>query len=267
MRNLFWLLFSPAIKVSEPYENSELIFPEELQNKWLELHSDWFLELDHTTALNDFLAIHLHSMRLGIYAEKILLFFFHHSPHIELVWYNRQIIENEITRTEIDFVIRFEDKLIHIELAVKFYLENHNGEWIGPNPRDTLKDKWDKVQSLQLPEAKREIEYHFPNEQVTSYFFVKGYLFTRNDNDTCQWIYKSELESFLSSGYRFALLEKPRLMADLTAYRGETISKSICSKHILSDTKKAIAALSLSKKNQLSYYIVEDGWPFLDDHR
>lgn len=265
VRNLSWLLFSPVMRVGEEYENTVFLFPQELQNEWLILHEQWLLELDKAPGeLNSFIENIGEKRPLGVYAEYLLQFFFSKSLHVQLVWFNRQIVENGITETEIDFVIRYNNRLIHIELAVKYYLKALSGEWIGPNARDSFRQKWEKVSSLQIPAARRVINQVFPDEKIESYFLIKGFLF--EDNSLCQnqWVYQRDVSEIVSQGSRFVFPEKPNWMADFIEFNGRTFGWSEIDKPI----KKAIPMISLSKIKQKNYFIVADDWPdVLDNHR
>lgn len=262
VRNLSWLLFSPIIRVNEDYENECLLFPDRLQNEWLDLHEKWLVELDRSPGgLNEFVAQANNTSRLGFYAEYLLQFFFTNSPYIELIWFNQQVINEGVTETEIDFVIRYNDRLIHIELAVKYYLLTPTGEWIGPNAKDSFRKKWEKVKSLQIPIARRVISNALPGEELESYFFIKGVLFTHDENAQNQWIYQSEGYTIVENGSRFVFPEKPNWMADFVEYNGKTINRNQFKMLLAEGMKKATSVISLSKNKQKNYFIVTDDWP------
>ncbi|MGB6034682.1 MAG: DUF1853 family protein, partial [Cryomorphaceae bacterium] len=77
----------------------------------------------------------------------------------DMVDENIQIIEEKRTIGELDFVVKEIDKerLIHIELAYKFYLLDPSisaepiNNWIGPNRNDSLKEKLQKLKRKQFP--------------------------------------------------------------------------------------------------------------------
>lgn len=70
---------------------------------------------------------------------------------------NIQIIENKTTLGELDCLLSFEGKAIHLEIVYKFYLydpENGTTEldrWIGPNRKDSFINKLNKLKNKQLP--------------------------------------------------------------------------------------------------------------------
>lgn len=69
-----------------------------------------------------------------------------------------QIIQEKITLGELDFILkdRFNHKIIHVELVYKFYIydpsfPNEMERWIGPNRRDSLVRKINRLRDHQLP--------------------------------------------------------------------------------------------------------------------
>ena len=75
-----------------------------------------------------------------------------------------QVQENGITLGELDFIIKdhISDTIFHLELVHKFYIYDHSqGEdelsrWTGPNYRDKLTFKLDKLERHQFPLLHRE---------------------------------------------------------------------------------------------------------------
>ncbi|CAM9976693.1 unnamed protein product, partial [Chrysoparadoxa australica] len=94
--------------------------------------------------------------RLGFYAEGLMEYLLRNHPRFKLLAANRQVIEHGATLGELDFV--FKDlqlnQIIHLELAVKFYLKlpevNGLEGFVGLNRNDTLARKWEKMKSIQL---------------------------------------------------------------------------------------------------------------------
>ncbi len=106
---------------------------------------------------------------------------------------NSKLLNNQIgnrTLGELDYIIRnlISNEIIHIELACKFYLFDENAgftaeeKWIGPNRKDSLFDKLEKVKLKQFPlinsaETKlklRELKIPFPTRQELC---LKAFLF------------------------------------------------------------------------------------------
>ncbi|MDG1660909.1 MAG: DUF1853 family protein [Winogradskyella sp.] len=97
-------------------------------------------------------------IRLGKRVEEFLSFQFKHSDDIDIISKNLQIIKEKITIGELDFLLKNKSKYIHLEVVYKFYLYDPNinsnnilKHWIGPNRKDTLSFKLNKLKEKQLP--------------------------------------------------------------------------------------------------------------------
>jgi hypothetical protein len=99
------------------------------------------------------------NIRLGHLAEKIVSELIKSSANYQVLYEHFQIIEDRKTLGEIDFIIqnRNDKRLIHLELAYKFYLFDPSissepiNNWIGPNRNDSLIEKLDKLKRKQFP--------------------------------------------------------------------------------------------------------------------
>lgn len=97
-------------------------------------------------------------IRLGKRVEELLSFQFKHSDDIDIISENLQIKNEKITIGELDFLLKNKSKYIHLEVVYKFYLYDPNinsinslEHWIGPNRKDTLSYKLNKLKEKQLP--------------------------------------------------------------------------------------------------------------------
>lgn len=99
------------------------------------------------------------NLRLGHLAEKIVSLLIQSSTNYDVLYENIQLIERKKTIGEIDFILSNHNtkQLIHVELAYKFYLFDPSisseeiNNWIGPNRKDSLKEKLDKLKNKQFP--------------------------------------------------------------------------------------------------------------------
>jgi hypothetical protein len=98
------------------------------------------------------------SHKIGRIAERILKAYFEQNSKYELLLQNLVIKKDNTTIGELDFMVRdlLSNRLLHIELACKFYLyDAQEGVgrkgWIGPNRKDKLHEKWDRIVKHQLP--------------------------------------------------------------------------------------------------------------------
>lgn len=99
------------------------------------------------------------NLRLGHLAEKIVSELLHASANYDVLYENVQIKDGQTTIGEIDFMVEdlVNKQVIHLELAYKFYLydpgisshQMHN--WIGPNRKDSLHEKLEKLKTKQFP--------------------------------------------------------------------------------------------------------------------
>lgn len=92
-------------------------------------------------------------------AEACFEAYLKQSNNFELLTANIQIQGAKETLGELDYIVRNlkTKKINHIELACKFYLYEENAgaieeqKWIGPNRKDSLFDKLEKVKMKQFP--------------------------------------------------------------------------------------------------------------------
>ena len=195
VRDLAWVIASPPLVSGTFFHDS----PKETY---------WW---DHESCLNEFqdcfgqlkdldlqpspLINHLSNLknrRLGSIFEGLVSFWLNISPNYRELEQNIQIIEDKHTYGEIDFII--EDlnskEIIHLEVAVKFYLgcEPYKDayRWFGTNTKDQLGKKIDHLKDQQT-----QLSQKYP-EQLKTYFskpidrkhcFVKGRLFYPENSD------------------------------------------------------------------------------------
>ena len=95
---------------------------------------------------------------LGKRAESFFDLALTHSDRFQVIAQNIQIQREKITLGEIDFLIEdsINNRQLHVELVCKFYVydpsfENELERWIGPNRKDTLLQKTEKLKQKQLP--------------------------------------------------------------------------------------------------------------------
>lgn len=96
---------------------------------------------------------------LGQQAEACFEAYLKRSKNFELLIANLQIQGEKQTLGELDYIVRnlTSKKVIHIELACKFYLydktsgPSEEAKWIGPNRKDSLFDKLEKIKHQQFP--------------------------------------------------------------------------------------------------------------------
>ncbi len=96
---------------------------------------------------------------LGKRVEHFMSYYLQNDTPYRILAQNIQVFDNKITLGEIDFLIqhRHSRQVIHLEQVYKFYLYvpkaslYHNDPWIGPNYKDSLQQKMDKLSQKQFP--------------------------------------------------------------------------------------------------------------------
>ncbi|GAB5565999.1 MAG: hypothetical protein Wins2KO_30620 [Winogradskyella sp.] len=169
-------------KMFEGYQSTELLWNDnELNNlKQLKLQSS-FEEFKPKTSKK---------LRLGKWVEQFVSFLIQNQKKSELLAESIQIKNGKITIGELDFLYVQNKNPIHLEVVYKFYLydtakkyDNPLEHWIGPNRKDALTLKLDKLKEKQLPllyhEACTEIlkQLNLRLQNIKQYVHFKAQLF------------------------------------------------------------------------------------------
>ncbi|MBN7797994.1 DUF1853 family protein [Parahaliea mediterranea] len=162
VRDLAWACFSPPLMLSARLGgdgpdagNADFALTPARQ--------DWLARLDADPApLREHLA-RSRSRRLGLYFERLWHFFLARDPAVELLAHNLPVRENGRTLGEFDLLYYCHERRrhCHLELAVKFYLgysapgcdtpgASRWRDWLGPNSRDRLDLKLDRLLDHQV---------------------------------------------------------------------------------------------------------------------
>lgn len=275
-RDLYWLLASDY--PLNPEVSSFRLFPEDILFDIIEVHKDFLLELDeYPEQFNIFLSKNP-TRRLGIYAERLLAYFFKKSPWINMLTHSFQLIREGETLGEIDYIIEWKGELYHIELAVKYYLGtndlNQYKNWIGPSGHDSLALKLDKVISQQLALAKEEeIRALVKGRAITSYFILKGKFFCNDSSENLpNWLnpkatrgnyYRiNDIKTLIASKKLFHLV-RPNWLSDLEVLERENLEQLFSSQ--LEKQIIQYGGLHLVQKDYPveTSFIVLDSWPVI----
>jgi hypothetical protein len=160
VRDLAWVLLSPPLFSSLPWPQRHPLSASPWSRAPGTL-ADWLIRLDRDPdSLLNWLA-QSSVRRLGLYYERLWQFALHAAPGIELLAANLPIRQNGQTLGELDLLLRDEEGVHHLELAIKFYLgpQRQSGaelaHWIGPGCHDRLDIKLDHLSQHQLPMSAR----------------------------------------------------------------------------------------------------------------
>ena len=133
---------------------------------------------------------------IGKQAEFCFAYYLMHSQRYVLLASNIQINGDTETIGEIDYLV-FDSTIqatLHVELACKFYLFDSSlntsemNDWIGPNRKDSLKKKLDKLKLKQFPLIERkETQVTLKTLQIDSnsikqQLCLKAFLFIGKDS-------------------------------------------------------------------------------------
>ena len=160
--------------------------------------------------------------RLGKYVERFVSHQLVNTEGISLIAENIQISKDKITLGELDFLINKNGKPIHLEVIYKFYLCDPSLKgldcWIGPNKKDSLVEKLNKLREKQLPLLySKECEKYLKSislqsADISQQVYFKAQLFVPLNtkinhgevNPTCivgYYIYRNELSLFKESKF------------------------------------------------------------------
>lgn len=189
VRDLAWVIGSAPLLLEEGEER--------ISEHWCRIayldRIPWLRELDNNPQeLEQWLAQH-QSHLLGIYFETLVEFWLRHWRQVEFIASRLQVRDGNHSIGEFDFLFRdrFSGTTYHWETAVKYFLCYRRGEgplqWLGPNPRDTLPKKLNKVFSHQLrissyPEA-GPLMQQLQLTELQPQAYIKGWLFYPVESD------------------------------------------------------------------------------------
>jgi hypothetical protein len=180
VQDLAWVIQSPAV-ISGIYNNTH----------WLS--SDWWLReyqacfpaltaLDNDPTPLQSALTKLKTKRLGERFECLVEQWLNISPNYRCLIKNQQLRSNKQTLGEIDFIIEetTSHKIIHLEVAIKFYLGIDDlsaaKNWYGPNLKDRLDIKLNNLATHQTQLAKKYPDL-MPLTIDESWCMLKGRMF------------------------------------------------------------------------------------------
>lgn len=233
LRDLIWTISSPSLLKSSsnlPMASNELWAEQNLAAEPL------FQELlkDPTPLIKALPP--KRSSKIGLIFEDLLAFWFSHHPSWSLLAHDEQIFNGRETAGALDFLIDTSSAIVHLEVAVKFYLCRNDSsawsDWVGPSLRDNLERKLLRIRDHQLPLAQTEATHRhcrfkkLPPPQ-TSLAVIKGIFFGHWGSPlvapyfgkvpTGIWLFADELDSYLGERpeHRWAERRRPHWLAPL----------------------------------------------------
>lgn len=129
-------------------------------------------------------------LRLGKRVERFVSAALNGHKSIEILLENTQIKQDKITIGEIDCILKQDEIPIHLEIIYKFYLydpqvgSSEIDHWIGPNRKDSLLQKLNKLKDKQFPliynaQTKKVLDaIDVKREDIRQRVYFKAQLFT-----------------------------------------------------------------------------------------
>ncbi|EMP56995.1 hypothetical protein MSNKSG1_03011 [Marinobacter santoriniensis NKSG1] len=180
VRHLAWTCTAPQLlHCSQSFEPAR-----HLPTNYPEILRDW----DHQPERIPKILTETPPRRLGFYFERLYESLLTDLLGWEILLKNQQVQTEGRTLGELDFVVfnRNENRIEHHEIAIKFYLgvPGHDGpdRWYGPNARDRLDLKTDRLLNQQTRLTRRPETRHLLAQRgiatpLVSRVFMPGYLF------------------------------------------------------------------------------------------
>jgi hypothetical protein len=179
VRALAWLLDAPdLLDIHDPHWNGRVATLGSMTPDT----ERWLVELDADPAPLDAALGAKPTTRLGLYAEKLMAFYFAHQGRLVAHGLQVRASRND-TVGEFDFLLDAGEGVEHIEFATKFYLlqdESAAGfdTFVGPNLADSLGRKMRRVFERQLLRGSHPAAQDvLPRPVVAARALVKGWLF------------------------------------------------------------------------------------------
>lgn len=211
---------------------------------------------------------------LGKQAECCFDYYLRESMRYDLIVANLQIQGADRTIGELDYIVfdKQKDRTLHIELACKFYLYDPsilNGpeaNWIGPNRKDTLAEKLDKLVDRQFPLLFNDItrgkleELDISVNSIEQQLCLKAFLFTpkgHQNNDLSENI-KDCISGYWISFFDFISEDKDGLYAVPKKKEWLLPMEKIEKWEVFSEVKSAIERDMSNQKSPLIYKKTKD---------
>lgn len=154
IKDLAWSIGSPCLVNGLSYTDDRLL-TDDWFNRQIDENQALLLEQDKTPQLIQTYLSKMPTFKLGHYFENLIAYWFHIHPNFEILHQNLVISSDSRTIGEFDLIIKdlIGDKVIHLEVAVKFFLEvlfDNKTVWLGPNLIDSLDHKFNKLITKQI---------------------------------------------------------------------------------------------------------------------
>lgn len=249
VHHLTWCLFSQPLASLNNTKNLHINHSTELQDWLCKLHRDPLHLLNYIQENNHRL--------LGSYFECLWQYYFIYGPYNQLLADHVQVSNGSQTLGELDILTKVKGEPMHVELAVKFYLQlpntagNKSHHWVGPQSHDRLDIKLDKLAAKQLPflynpntiETLKQHNIDFNYQQVLA---LKGYLFHQYKQayqlpDCCidqpnigSWLHQHQVDELLNpheTNVYWKIIPKHEWLGPYTVLNNEQLCSTASIQH------------------------------------
>lgn len=282
INDLIWVIESPGLLIDTPPQ----IKWELLQPDYFEKCKGWLNDLEQNPQeLKAFFNTE-YQFILGKYFELLIQFIFRYFDGFSLIISGLQVIKNNRTIGEIDFVFKnlIDNKTTHLEVAVKYYMGYKSSAkhtmWIGPNGMDNLEGKIQKF-STQLSMAGFAEQLNdlnpvtFEKKVLLKGYFFKHFAselmphFYNPDALTGRWLFVSELAEIIKPNSQYMIVPKRLWLGfhfdkNLEIFDSSEVIEIVDTE--IQEVGKGILLAELIKgANQIKtkYMVVPDRWPSL----
>ena len=284
--DLKWVIDSPGLLIEPPPQiNWKLI-----RLNYFEICNDWLTHLEQNPEdLKSFFKVD-NQFILGKYFEMLIQFIFENFDGFELITKGLQVLKNNRTIGEIDFIFKnlADNKTTHLEVAVKYYMgfksSAKHSMWIGPNGMDNLAGKIQKFTTQLSMSAIAEELNDLTPASFERKVILKGYFFKHINSDlmpyffnpealTGQWLFISELDKIIHSNKKYTIIPKRLWLGFYFDETLEIFDNTTVDKIVHAEIERIGKGILLAElylgKNQIKtkYMVVPDRWPSLTLHR
>jgi len=186
IKDLYWLINSPGLL--SPQENI-IPYPQWYQDQL----TSFYPILKNLDNNPEFLSRFTDSIKpyVGNYFEKLVALWLTETPQLERLIQHLTVYDNKRTIGEFDFLFydTSTQSSFHWEVAIKFYLQYKHGdqiEYLGPNAKDSLAKKVNKMLNQQLDLSQNphaSLYLHDYPKPIHPLCLLKGYLFYPSTDD------------------------------------------------------------------------------------
>ena len=220
--------------------------------------------------------------KLGHLYEDALRSLLLQSSQLDLLDHHVQVFDaDRITIGEMDYILRDRNtgELIHLELAVKFYLAvREKGDWHfpGPDPRDNWQRKLARLRDHQLQLSQRHeslalFAQRWQTSCVTVRQLIYGCLFYPMGESECpipegvqpdcrkgRWLYESEWDTHFAEMTEVSVIPKTLWPVEITdELRTSLLTKSVAD---LRAARTQHCVMFILPDSTIPYFLVPNNW-------